>query len=145
MHRADPLENLRGRLLRRGLPPKYVARTIREIVEHREDLEEQARSEGLLEEAARKFADQRLGDTDALAKALLKTNRHRYWWGRHPFFSFGLLPLPSLFLVFFGLLMLLAKGTSWAEWPGDQENLPEPDWAVVTFGFYSIGYLASAA
>ncbi len=144
MRKDDSLEKLRRKLLIQGLPSKYVARTIREMAEHREDLEEQARSQGVFAEAARQFAEERLGDTEALAKALVKTNRLRDWWGRHPLLSVGLLPLPCLFSVLFGFLVLIALGTGWADWPDDQQNLAEPDWAVITFWFYSVGYLANA-
>ena len=136
MRKDGSLEKLRRKLLLQGLPRGYVNRTVREFAEHRDDLETQARAEGLSEDTARIAAEQSLGDTEALAEAILKTNQRCYWWGRHPVVSFGLLPLPLIVCLFLGSVVLMFMATGLFDWSEHKGALPEPNWTVISFWYY---------
>jgi hypothetical protein len=134
----DPIQELGRKLVRQGVPGRYVARVVRELTEHREDLEGEARAGGQSPDAARSAAGDKLGDIDELAKELLATRRRSYWWGRHPLVSFVLLPLPMFILSFFGILWLWGEASGLFAWSEHRHTLPEPNWAAVRVGFYAV-------
>jgi len=133
-----PAGELGRKFLRQGLPRAYVARVVREFDEHREDLEREARVKGLSPEGARSAAREKLGDLEQVAKALSAAKRRSYWWGRHPLVSFLLLPLPVFLFVFLGLVLLGAKLSGVMAWSENRHSVPEPNWAVIRFGFYTV-------
>jgi hypothetical protein len=82
--RREQLEALRLELLRGGVAPHYVARTILELDEHRQDLERDSLAAGLTAEAAASAALTRLGDAQAIAAAVLAQPELRVWSYRWP-------------------------------------------------------------
>lgn len=87
---------LYAELVRRGLPTGYARRTADELEDHRADLIADARSWDPTE--AQAIAEERLGETRALASTIAAEYRRRSWFGRWPLVSFVLLPIPSLVL-----------------------------------------------
>src|SRR6478609_10145356 len=90
---------LRTELERRGLPPAYIERLLGELGDHFTDLlEERSSSMG----AARKLdfetndLQSQLGEPTQLAIFAAEQYRARSFWGRHPFVTFVLGPLPFL-------------------------------------------------
>lgn len=81
------LEPLRGDLIRRGLPPGYVTRLIRELEDHRADLAERGRAAG-------PGADGPLGRPGDLADLIVAQYRARSAFGRHPVLTFLIAPAP---------------------------------------------------
>jgi hypothetical protein len=101
----EPLHNeFRSELERRGLPRAYIERLLSELDDHYTDLlEERSTSMG----AARKlqtefdndrFADveQRFGNPAQLAIFAAEQYHARSFWGRHPWITYLLAPLPLL-------------------------------------------------
>jgi len=138
MPEIDPIQELGRKLLRRGVPRRHAVRIVQELIEHRDVLEAEGRAAGQSLEAARSAASEKLGDIDELAEELLATRRRSYWCGRHPLISFVLLPLPAFLLLFIGLLFLGAQVSGVMSWSEHKESLPEPNWAAVRVGFYSV-------
>jgi hypothetical protein len=92
---------LRAELEQRGLPPAYIERLLGELDDHFTDLlEERSSSMG----AARKLdfeandLQERLGEPTQLAIFAAEQYRARSFWGRHPFVTFVLGPLPFLLI-----------------------------------------------
>jgi hypothetical protein len=142
MHDRSAATELGERLLRQGLSRRQVDRVVREIAEHREDLEAEARSEGHSPEKALSVASQRLGDVEELAWALMAARRSGCWPGRHPVLSFVCLPLPLFVLLFLGLLWLGGTTLGVLAWSENRQSLPEPNWATVRVMFYTALALA---
>jgi hypothetical protein len=69
--RDERFESLRLELLRSGVTPVYVDRTILELTEHYSDLESAARASGLGADEAARAARATLGDERAIAAAIL--------------------------------------------------------------------------
>ena len=70
---------LRERLLRGGVAPKHVRRTIAELRDHHTDLFAEAFSRGCSVEDAEREASIRLGDEDSLAAEVLARPELRSW------------------------------------------------------------------
>ncbi len=77
-------ENLKLELLRGGVAPVYVERTIVELCDHCDDLERDAREAGLPADAARSLALAQLGNEQAIAAAVLALPALRVWSYRWP-------------------------------------------------------------
>jgi hypothetical protein len=138
MRNPDPIKELGGRLQRRGLPAAYVCRTIRELSEHREDLLAEAEERGLQGEAAQRFVSDRLGNLNDLAGKLSRSMRQSNWCGRHPIFTFCLLPLLS-FLAAFLLVMWVASGVGeLAGWWKPKGSLSASGWTAVSLGVHVV-------
>jgi hypothetical protein len=75
---------LRLELLRAGVSPLYVERTILELGEHYEDLETDALAAGFSPEEAARSALARLGNHDALAAAVIARPELLSWSHRWP-------------------------------------------------------------
>ncbi len=58
--------------------------------------------------------------------------------------SFGLLPIPLIVCLFLGSVVLMFKATGLFDWSEHKGALPEPNWTVISFWYYSTGYVASA-
>ena len=89
------LDDVLGRLEKRGLPPSYVRRLADELSDHLEDLQEQNMG---------KEADVslQLGKPEQVAAAAVAAYRRRSFSGRHPvaaFFFFAITPVLPLFLL----------------------------------------------
>ena len=80
----DQFAALRNELLRGGVSPLYVERTIREIGDHYEDLENAAVASGLSPEDAARRALEVLGRTETIAAAVLARRELLSWSHRWP-------------------------------------------------------------
>jgi hypothetical protein len=108
MPSRSPFEALRHELLRGGVSPIYVERTILELGEHYEDLERDARGAGLSGEDAVQAAQRMLGTEQVLLAAVLARPELLSWSRRWPTVALcvrsaaaiGILPaLPVLYCV----------------------------------------------
>ena len=94
-------DELRGELRRQRLPQAYIERLLAELDDHYEDLlEERSTSMG----AARKLQPEsisqenvhtRLGEPAQLALFAAEQYHARSFWGRHPWVTYLLGPLPE--------------------------------------------------
>lgn len=98
MHNQFLLERLRAELIRRGLPIKYVQRTVAELQDHRRDILDEFAGDPSRLPDANQVADGRLGDQGQLADAVVHHYRCRTFWGRHPVLTFIIAPIPTLVL-----------------------------------------------
>jgi hypothetical protein len=89
----DYLGQLRRQLLREGCPIQRIDKMVSEVANHREDLAEARRSQGLTSADAQARAELDLGEPQELAKKLAAVQRRFSWSGRHPLVAFGLLPV----------------------------------------------------
>jgi hypothetical protein len=92
MDDRSSLDRLRGDLRRRGLPHEYVERVVGELDDHKADLEEEGRRQGLAPENAGASAADRLGPPSRLADAVVEHFRRRSFLGRHPILTFLVAP-----------------------------------------------------
>ena len=90
-----PLENVRDRLLRAGVAPRFAGRYVIELREHLADLTERERKAGLDAAAASERARELLGTDTQLTQAMIET-APRTLAARAPWAVFGLLPLVGL-------------------------------------------------
>jgi hypothetical protein len=111
-------DEFQNELIRRGLPRAYIERLLAELDDHFTDiLEERSTSMG----AARKLhfdddeaksnasivAAARIGEPTQLAIFAADEYRARSFWGRHPFVTFVVAPLPTMVAVLIGYLAAL--------------------------------------
>jgi hypothetical protein len=82
--RDEPFESLRLELLRSGVTPVYVERTILELAEHYTDLKSAALAAGLGADEAARAARATLGDERAIAAAILAHPELLTFSTRHP-------------------------------------------------------------
>src|SRR5436189_4610752 len=92
LQNAMVIEQFKRRLIELGLPMDRIRRNIQELADHHEDLKRDALEEGLSEAAAEARATERLGEPVALAERVAAVLRNSSWCGRHPVFSFCILP-----------------------------------------------------
>ena len=106
--REGQFESLRLELLRRGVTPAYVERTVLELEEHYSDLENAALASGVGAGEAARLALATLGDERAIAAAVLAHPELLTFSTRHPRLahylqsaaSIGALPgLPLMFCI----------------------------------------------
>ena len=93
-------ERLSERLLRAGIAPRHVRRTVRELSDHFDDLVREELAGGAGRELAETRALSRLGTDDALAEAMLSRPELRSLTARYPWAVFGLGPVVMLALGF---------------------------------------------
>jgi hypothetical protein len=115
-------EQLRWELRRRGLPRAYIERLLAELDDHFADLLEErnpsmsaARKLQFEQDIEQDDLQQRLGSPTQLAIFAAEQYHARSFWGRHPWVTFVVAPLPLLvaFLATYGLVLTLAmKGIS---------------------------------
>lgn len=84
MPNPEPFGALRLELLRGGVSPLYVDRTILELSEHYEDLQSDALESGLSRDAAAQAAHARLGSVETIAAAVLARPELLSWSHRWP-------------------------------------------------------------
>jgi hypothetical protein len=131
------LTGLRMRLLRGGVAPKHVNRTLKELRHHYADLERQALSEGLSQTDAAAQAVQQLGDPKLIIEAALARPELRSWAYRWPWLIYGLLPVVALALAvvgsIFGVVLLLefAESSSGLSPAGFANALFNEGWASI--------------
>lgn len=90
------LDEVLGRLAKRGLPPNYVQRFAEELSDHLEDITEETMS-------TEANVLSRLGEPNQVAEAAVTAYRRRSFLGRHPtaaFLVFGLSPIVLLVALF---------------------------------------------
>lgn len=97
---------LSERLLRGGIAPRHVRRTVRELSDHFDDLVREEREAGATRELAETRALSRLGHEDDLANAMLSRPELRSLTARFPWAVFGLGPVALLALSVAGALYL---------------------------------------
>jgi hypothetical protein len=138
------IAELRGRLVRHGLPRARIERIIQEVAEHWQDARTNAVKEGLGEAAASAHADVAIGDVPALARSFTSRLRRNHWLGRHPLF--GLVILPTLLLpVALVLIGLPVWGFDKLVDLSEIEILKRPPYIhFVVFGVWSLYCLGSA-
>jgi len=105
--REPDFHDLRETLLRGGVAPKHVRRTIAELRDHQTDLFGEALSRGCSFEDAEREASMRLGDEDALAAVVLARPELQSWTHRWPWIAYGVTPTFLLGLAFVTLVLLL--------------------------------------
>ena len=97
---------LSERLLRAGIAPRHVRRTVRELSDHYDDLLRAEKESGAASELAQSRARARLGNEDDLAAAMLSRPELRSLTARFPWAVFGLGPVLLLVLSLVGGLYL---------------------------------------
>ncbi|MGH9885004.1 MAG: hypothetical protein ACREBE_05730 [bacterium] len=93
-------------LLRGGVAPKHVRRTIDELQSHHADLVAEAQSRGRSLDEAALEASARLGDEDALAAEIIARPELRSWTHRWPWVAYCMTPVAAFVAGFVGLSIL---------------------------------------
>jgi hypothetical protein len=107
MHNPLSLDLLTNQLLRQGLPRQYVRRVVQELVDHQQDIRaEGSRMQTSAGSSPPTGEADRLGDPQALVDAIVSTYRARTFWGRHPWLTFVIAPIPLVILSFIGVILL---------------------------------------
>ncbi|WP_353069984.1 hypothetical protein RBB75_06875 [Tunturibacter empetritectus] len=131
---ARPFHELRERLLRAGVAPRYVKRYLSELVDHLADLNAEEERAGLSPGDAKSAALLRLGETEDLARAMIDQRQLQSWSVRAPWATFCLAPLSLLAAAYFIACLIL-----WSGWriflPGlDSPFVPINGLAILYFG-----------
>lgn len=142
--REPDFDALRERLLRGGVAPKHVRRTIGELRDHHTDLFAEAFAGGCSIENAEREASMRLGDEDFLAAEVLARPELRSWADRWPWIAYCVMPTFLLVVATLALVVLLglsdAAHTDHRTF-SDRWGSPEAVWSVsgAIRLFYSFG------
>ena len=104
--REANFHSLRETLLRGGIAPNHVRRTIAELRDHHTDLFAEAFARGCSVEDAGQEASMRLGNEDSLSAAILARRELKSWTHRWPWVAYWLAPT-IMFVPAFLLLSLL--------------------------------------
>jgi len=104
--RNDRFSGIRERLLRGGVSPRHVRRTMEELESHFADLVAARESTGLSHPESEALAATQLGSDDVLVASMLARPELRSWSRRQPWLAFGLLPV----LAFAALFVLSIVG-----------------------------------
>jgi hypothetical protein len=116
MHEPD-FQQLQSELLRVGVAPRHVQRTITELREHLDDLVEAALAHGEDPAIARSLAAQQMGDLQEVAIAIRACPELRTWSFRFPRVAVVLYPLTCLVLLpAMPILAGVAHATQLARW-----------------------------
>jgi len=113
--RDHQFHGLRIRLLRGGVAPKHVNRTLKELRHHFTDLEHKAMSEGLSQSEAAAFATEQIGDPELIVKEALARPELKSWAHRWPWGIYGVLPVIALALTVVGSILVLVNVLEIAE------------------------------
>ncbi len=76
--------SLSERLLRGGVAPKYVRRTVTELRDHFSDVKDEALASGLSHDEAEREASSRLGTEDVIVDDILAKPELQCWAARWP-------------------------------------------------------------
>ena len=90
------LSRLRTRLLRSGVAPQHVRRTVLELDAHFDDLVDEALGDGVDLAQAECQALQQLGDIDLLTRAVCARPELRSWAANYPRIAIVVYPLTCL-------------------------------------------------
>lgn len=93
--RKSEFAALSERLLREGVAPKHVRRTVGELEAHRQDIVAELRERGVPPAQAQAEARARLGSDETLAASVLARPELRSWARRRPWAAFTILPIVS--------------------------------------------------
>ena len=115
-------QNLRMDMLRNGVAPKYVRRTILELSSHFAELKSQALREGLSELEASRRAQGEIGDDATILKEVLSKPELRSWQSRFPRLFFLIAPSLTLITSFALVVASLLYFAYSASWLGDMES-----------------------
>lgn len=96
---------LRRRLLRGGMAPRHVDRTVKELRHHFDDLEQRALSAGMSPSDAAGQAAERLGDRELIIEEVLARPELKSWADRWPWGIYGIVPVVVLVLAVVGSLL----------------------------------------
>ncbi|MBB5344947.1 permease prefix domain 1-containing protein [Tunturibacter empetritectus] len=107
---AKPFHELRERLLRAGVAPRYVKRYLSELADHLADLTAEEERAGRSPAEATSEALLRLGTTDDLAKAMTAQRQLQSWSVRAPWAIFCLAPISLLAAAYFIACLILWSG-----------------------------------
>lgn len=111
---AQPLDELlhelRERLLRAGVAPRYVRRYLIELADHLADLRAEEERAGRSRADEESAALVRLGGMDDLAKAMIEQRQFQSWCARAPWAMFGLAPIFLLAGAYFVACLILWSG-----------------------------------
>ena len=99
------LHGLRVRLVRGGVAPRHVNRTLKELRHHFADLEEQALSEGRSATEAAARAAEQIGDPELIIEEALSRPELKSWAYRWPWGIYGIFPVMALALVVVGSVL----------------------------------------
>ncbi len=144
----DMLNKLGRKLLRGGVKPRFVRRTLTELQQHHEDLHEQYLAEGMDSHEASARAHESLGDHQAIADAILCRPELRSWSFRFPGMVYFLSPLLIFLLIFIAnlaaitLTVIQYQGMGTAAMPAWLPPLIE---TLILFNSYLLAPLLVAA
>ena len=93
------LSELQNDLLRSGVAPRHVRRTVMELTDHYEDLVERALAHGAETDEAHARACDDLGDLRDVATAIRAQPELRSWAARFPYIALIVYPLTCLALL----------------------------------------------
>lgn len=101
------LQNIKIQLIRGGVAPKFVNRSLAELNAHYSDLRSQAISDGYSETEADEKAIASIGEEETLIAKILDKRELKTWLWRYPRSTFLLLPLLILVLsiLIFGIFL----------------------------------------
>jgi len=115
---SDMQKALGRQLLRGGVKPRFVHRTLTELQQHYEDLQEQYLAEGMSQADAAARAQESLGDRQAIAQAVLSRPELRSWSFRFPWAVYLLSPLLVFLFMFVATLAVITITVSQYEGMG---------------------------
>lgn len=127
-----PFIELRERLLRSGVAPRYVRRYLAELSDHLADLTSDGVAAGKSQLDAEAAAFARIGTLDELSRAMTEQPRLQAWSVRAPWAIYGLAPLSLLAGVYFISCFIL--------WSGWEIFLPGTDTPFVPISGFAIAY-----
>ena len=117
MDKRRPLEKIREELVRQGLPCQYIERLVSELDDHFSDILEERKTSmntaGKLT-IAPTHVEQQLGNPEQLAAFAADQYHARTFWGRHPWITFVIAPLPLYAACFVAVAVVLWQVVSGA-------------------------------
>jgi len=135
------LKELKNTMLKSGVSPRYVRRTLKELQDHYSDIKTSLLSSGLDEKEAALQAQQQLGDLRTIADKAVSQKELRSFISMHPKMFFIMSPIVVyLVLAALGVLFVFASVEFF-----QLENLPHgtqvPFGFIVTFKITSLLYI----
>lgn len=103
----NTIRRFQVKLLRGGVSPKYVFRTVKELQDHYQDSKKDLMQSGLTEVEAAGMAMGNLGDLDALCEHILNRKDLRSFTSTHPLLTHLLLPTLGLILITVATVFLI--------------------------------------
>ncbi len=113
--RSKRFERIRERLLRGGVAPRHVRRTLQELEDHFADLVAELQAAGHSREESESQAATRLGSDDVFVASVLTRPELRSKARRWPWLAFGALPVVTFAALFVISLILLGEVFEFSE------------------------------